>query len=264
MNIIEIRDLCKEFYGTRSLLDSTVTPFKKGRKKIVLNKINLEVKKNELLCLVGLNGAGKTTLIKILCTLILPTQGRAFVNGYDIIKEEKKVRESIGLISSDERSFFWRLSGKENLNFFAALYNIPSRQIFKEVSRVIEIANIEEPDKEFQQYSAGARQRLGIARSLLKEPEVLFMDEPTKSLDPLMADNFRGFIKEELIKKHKKTVFFTTHQLDEAEIMADRLAILDKGKIKAVGAIDELKKNMNLPECDISINDVFNYYVKKD
>jgi len=90
------------------------------------------------------------------------------------------------------------------------------------------------------------------------------MDEPTKSLDPLMADNFRGFIKEELIKKHKKTVFFTTHQLDEAEIMADRLAILDKGKIKAVGAIDELKKNMNLPECDISINDVFNYYVKKD
>ena len=264
MNAIEIRDLYKEFYIREGFLRSFLHLFKEKAKRVVLDKINLEVKKNELLCLVGMNGAGKTTLIKILCTLILPTQGRALVNGYDIIREEKKVRESIGLISSDERSFFWRLSGKENLNFFAALYNIPSRQIFKEVSRVIEIAGIEEPDKEFQQYSAGARQRLGIARSLLKEPEVLFMDEPTKSLDPLMADNFRGFIKEELIKKHKKTVFFTTHQLDEAEIMADRLVILDKGRIKAAGSIGELKKNMNLPGGNISIKDMFNYYVKKD
>jgi len=261
LNIIEIRDLCKEFYGTRSLLDSIVTPFKKGSKKIVLNKINLEVKRNELFCLIGTNGAGKTTLIKILCTLILPTQGHASVNGCDVIKEEKKVRESIGFISSDERSFFWRLSGIENLKFFAALYNIPPGHIAKEVGRVVEIAGIEEPDKDFQQYSAGARQRLGIARSLLKEPEVLFMDEPTKSLDPLMAANFRKFIKEELIAKHKKTVFFTTHQLNEAEMMADRLAILHKGEIKVIGTLAELKRGINEKEA-LVMEDIFNYYIE--
>lgn len=262
LNIIEIKNLCKEFYGTRGLLDSIAAPFKKGSKKIVLNKINLEIKKNELFCLIGPNGAGKTTLIKILCTLILPTQGHASVNGYDVIKEEKKVRESIGFISSDERSFFWRLSGIENLKFFAALYNLPSGRISKEVTRVIEIAGIEEPDKEFQQYSAGARQRLSIARSLLREQEVLFMDEPTKGLDPLMAVSFRKFIKEELVTRHKKTIFFTTHQLNEAEIMADRLAILHKGEIKAIGALAELKKGINQKEV-ITIEDVFNYYIEK-
>ena len=262
MNAIEIRDLDKEFYDAEGFLRSFLHIFRKKTKKIVLNKINLEVKKNELFCLVGPNGAGKTTLIKILCTLILPTQGHAFVNGYDVIKEEKKVRESIGLISSDERSFFWRLSGIENLKFFAALYNLPSSRISKEVTRVIEIAGIEEPDKEFQQYSAGARQRLGIARSLLKEPEILFMDEPTKSLDPLMTVSFRKFIKEELVVKHKKTVFFTTHQLNEAEIMADRLAILHKGETKAIGALAELKKGINQKEA-VTIEDVFNYYIEK-
>jgi len=260
MNVIETKDLYKEFYITEGLLRSFLHTFRKKTKKVVLNKINLEIKKNELFCLVGPNGAGKTTLIKILCTLILPTQGHAFVNGYDIAREEKKARESIGLISSDERSFFWRLSGRENLKFFATLYNIPSKQAPKEIARVIEIAGIEEPDKEFQQYSAGARQRLGIARSLLKEPEILFMDEPTKSLDPLMTASFRKFIKEELVIRHKKTVFFTTHQLNEAEIMADRLAILHKGEIKAVGALAELRKGMGRKEIP-TMEEVFNYYV---
>lgn len=262
MNAIEIRDLDKEFYDTEGFLRSFLHIFRENTKKVVLNKVNLEVRKNELFCLVGPNGAGKTTLIKILCTLIVPTQGHVLVNGYDIVKEEKKVRESIGFVSSDERSFFWRLSGIENLKFFAALYDIPSRQVSKEIARVIEIADIEEPDKEFQQYSAGSRQRLGIARSLLKEPEILFMDEPTKSLDPLMTVNFRKFIKEELVVKHKKTVFFTTHQLNEAEMMADRLAILHRGEIKAVGALPELKKGISQKE-PLTMEDMFNYYIEK-
>jgi ABC-2 type transport system ATP-binding protein len=261
MNIIETNDLYKEFYETRGLLDTVVRPFKRGRKKIVLNKINLEVKNNELFCVVGPNGAGKTTLIKILCTLIMPTKGEAFVNGYDIVKQEKKVRENIGFISSDERGFFWRLSGLENLRFFATLYNIPTDMVSGQIEKVIDIASIDEPDKRFQEYSTGARQRLGIARSLLREPQVLFMDEPTKNLDPLMTDEFRRFIKEELIVRHKKTVFFTTHQLSEAETMADRIAILDKGIIKHVGNLTELKKDTGLK--DATIEEIFRYYVKQ-
>jgi len=263
MDAIEIKGIGKEFYITEGLLSSFFHFFKERPEKTVLNNVNLSVKKNELFCLVGPNGAGKTTLIKMLCTLILPTRGHMFVNGYDAVKEEKKVRESIGFISSDERSFFWKLSGVENLRFFAALYNIPSRQIAGEVGRVMNIAGIEEPDKEFQQYSAGARQRLGIARSLLKEPEVLFMDEPTKSLDPVMSADFRRFIKEELINRHKKTVFFTTHQLNEAESMADRLAILHKGEIRAIGTLAELKKGVNQKDV-LAIEDVFNHYIKDE
>ena len=261
MNIIEIKGLYKEFYETRGLLDTIAHPLNKGRKKVVLNKINLAVKKNELFCIVGPNGAGKTTLIKILCTLIIPTDGEAFVNGYDIVKEEKKVRETIGFISSDERGFFWRLSGIGNLKFFATLYNISPVRISGEIERVIAIAGIDEPEKPFQEYSTGVRQRLGIARSLLREPEVLFMDEPTKNLDPLMTTSFRRFIKEELVVKHKKTVFFTTHQLNEAEIMADRIAILDKGIIKRVGSLDELKKDTGLK--DGTIEEMFSYYIKQ-
>jgi len=264
MNAIEIKNLDKEFYNTEGFLRSFLHVFRKKTKKTALDRVDLEVKRNELFCLVGPNGAGKTTLIKILCTLILPTRGSALVNGYDVVKEEKKARESLGFISSEERSFFWRLSGAENLKFFAALYNVPPRRISKEVARVLGVAGIEEPNKEFQQYSTGARQRLGIARALLREPEILFMDEPTKSLDPLMADNFRRFVKEELVKKHGKTVFFTTHQLDEAEIMADRLAILDRGGVRAVGTAAELKRGARSTKEAVSIADVFNYYVKRD
>lgn len=261
MNIIEVNNLYKEFCEPRTLLDSLTHPFRKGKPKVVLDRINLNVKKNELFCIVGPNGAGKTTLIKILCTLIMPTDGRAFVNGYDVTKEDRKARESIGLISGEERSFFWRLSGLENLRFFAALYNIPCSRIPREIERVMGIAGIDEPDKRFQEYSAGLRQRLGIARSLLREPEILFMDEPTKSLDPLIAASFKKFIREVLVVEHKKTVFFTTHQLNEAEMMADRLAILDKGKIKALNTIGELRKDTDLTEP--SIEDVFNYYIKQ-
>jgi len=260
MDIIEVNNLYKEFYEPRGLRDSIILPFKKGKKKVVLDSVNLKIKKNELFCLVGPNGAGKTTLIKILCTLIMPTDGRAFVNGYDVVKEDTEARESIGLISGEERSFFWRLSGLENLRFFAALYNIPCSRISGEIERVLSIAGIDEPDKRFQEYSAGVRQRLGIARALLREPEVLFMDEPAKSLDPLMAGSFKKFIREVLVIEHKKTVFFTTHQLNEAEKMADRLAILDKGKLKACGTLEELRKHTPLK--DPGIEEVFSYYIK--
>jgi len=259
--MIKVNNLYKEFYEPRALTDSIIWPFKNGRPKIVLNRINLNVEKNELFCVVGPNGAGKTTLIKILCNLITPNSGTAFVNGYDMTVENQKARESIGFVSGEERSFFWRLSGLDNLRFFAAFYNIPSSKISEEIDRVISIAGIDEPDKRFQEYSAGAKQRLSIARSLLREPEVLFMDEPTKSLDPLIASSFRKFIKEVLVVKHGKTVFFTTHQLNEAEDMADRLAIMDKGKVKACGTLKDLRENARLGQS--TVEELFNYYIKQ-
>jgi len=261
MFAIETYKLYKEFYGHKGFLEAMLHPFRKGEKKIVLDDINLSVKRGELFCLLGPNGAGKTTLIKILCTLIMPTAGSALINGYDVVKEPARVREIIGMISSEERSFFWRLSGLENLRFFSALYNIPPSSVHKEIDRVIDIAGIDEPEKRFQEYSAGTRQRLGIARALLKEPEILFMDEPTKSLDPIASPGMRRFIKDILVKRHKKTVLFTTHQLKEAEDMADRMAVLSNGHVKAIGSLEELKSKTD--HKGKSIEELFSYYVKK-
>lgn len=262
MKIIEIDSLSKEFYLTKGLLETLIFPFQRKKKKTVLNQLSLSINKGELFCILGPNGAGKSTLIKILSNLLLPTTGKISVNGFDLLKESKKVRESIALISGDERSFFWRLSGLDNLKFFAELYGIPPANIPQEIRRVLDISKIDEPHKRFQEYSSGIKQRLAIARALLKEPKILFMDEPTKSLDPIISRTFRNFIKNELVKKHGITVLCATHQLVEAQMLADRLAILDQGKIKALGKLDDLREAAGTT--NQTLEEVLLYYLNKD
>lgn len=238
---IEIFNLTKEFIQSKTLLLPLFYSHKKIKTALVLNCVNLQVKRGELFGLVGPNGAGKSTLIKILCCLILPTKGTAKVSGYDILEEEEKVKASIGLISGDERSFYWRLTGRQNLHFFSSLYNLPSPYSKSRIEELVDFLEIKEPDKRFQEYSTGIKQRLAIARSLLNNPEILFMDEPTKNLDPGNAQQLREFIKEKLTRKEGKTIFFATHNLDEAEYLSDRLAIMKKGEIVSYGTIENLK-----------------------
>jgi len=238
---IEISNFTKEFIQTKSLPHLFLYPHKKTKITLAVNSVNLQVKRGELFGLLGPNGAGKTTLIKILCCLILPTRGTAKVAGYDILEEEEKVKASIGLVSGDERSFYGRLTGRQNLQFFASLYNLSRSYSKSRIEELTDFLEIKEPDKRFQEYSTGIKQRLAIARSLLNNPEILFMDEPTKSLDPGTAQKLREFIKEKLARQEGKTIFFATHNLDEAEYFADRLAIMEKGKITSCGATEELK-----------------------
>lgn len=237
---IEIASLKKEFYPTKSLSE-LLNPLYRQKSILAINDIKLQIKTGELFALLGPNGAGKTTLIKILACLILPTEGTAKVAGYDILKDEEKIKASIGLISGEERSFYWRLSGQQNLQFFASLYNLSSNQAKTRIKDLLDLLEIDEPDKRFQEYSTGIKQRLAIARSLLNNPKVLFMDEPTKSLDPGTAQKLREFIKEKLVRQQGNTIFFATHNLDEAKCLADQVAIMDKGQIIACGKIDELQ-----------------------
>jgi len=219
------------------------------------------VREGEVFGVLGPNGAGKTTLIKILCTLILPTSGEAYVNGYDIVKESGKVRESIGFVTTDERSFYWRLTGRQNLEFFASLHNFYSRDARDIVDELLDVVDLKDrADERFLNYSAGMKQRMAIARGLLNEPEVLFMDEPTRSLDPGAAQSLRDFIKRHIVKERGNTIFISTHNLDEAEELCDRVAIFDEGKINVVGSPDELKSNLG----DGSrLCDVFLHYTGK-
>lgn len=223
--------------------------------------MNLRIKEGEVLGLLGPNGAGKSTLIKILCTLIIPTEGEAYVNGYNVVKEGKQARSSIGFITTDERSFYWRLSGRENLQFFATLHNLSPSQVKSKVEELLDVVHLKNrADEPFLNYSAGMKQRMAIARGLLNDPKVLFMDEPTRSLDPGAAKNLRDFIKDHIVTERGKTVFISTHQLDEAEQLCDSIAILDEGRIKVQGSPAELKSALSEKS---TLNDVFSHYTGK-
>ncbi|MCC7202147.1 MAG: ABC transporter ATP-binding protein [Nitrospirae bacterium] len=238
-NAIEIRNLKKVFQQHISLID-----YFSGPKKVAnaLNGISFDIKEGEIFGLLGPNGAGKTTLIKILTTLIIPTEGTAKVHGYDIIKDEWQVRNIIGLIHSDERSFFWRLTGRQNLEFFAAIFHIPGRLARIRIDEVIAHVGLERhADNLFFNYSTGMKQRLAIARGLLNSPRILFMDEAMRSIDPISTQKIREFIKTMIRERNNMTIIMATNRLDEATNLCDRVAILNKGHLVKCGSIGELE-----------------------
>ena len=208
-----------------------------------VNGLNLAIKKGELFGLLGPNGAGKTTLVKILCTLLPPDGGTATVNGFDVAKQQMKVKQSIGTIFSvGERGFFWRLSGYSNLEFFAAINNVPRSGRHQRIMEVLELVGLEEKAFEvFQRYSGGMKRKLALARALLADPPILLLDEPTTGLDVTSSRNIRDFIKNDLGKKHGKTVLYTTHYIEEVAQMCDRVAIMNRGKIVALDTPEALK-----------------------
>jgi ABC-2 type transport system ATP-binding protein len=240
---IETFDLTKRFPSPRGYRDLILHPFRRAQ-TIALEDVNIRVRKGELFGLLGPNGAGKTTLMKILCTIVLPTRGAAYVNGYDVTKHGERIRETVGYVVSEERSFYWRLTGRQNLEFFATLDNLPAPEARRRIQNVLELVGLEdEADRMFKDYSTGMRQGMAIARALLTDPELLFMDEPTRSLDPSAAKHLREFIRNNLAGEQKRTVFFATHNLDEAEYLSDRIGIIDHAKIKACGTLEEMTRS---------------------
>ncbi len=217
-------------------------PLKPSEKTEALRDVSFHVEKGEIFGFLGPNGAGKTTLLKILSCLVLPTRGQAKVNGHDT-RNERSVKGSIGLVTSDERSFYWRLSGTENMKFFAKLYNIPGDRIKGRVQELIGRMELNDvAGRPFMSYSSGMKQKLAIARALLHNPPILFMDEPTRSLDPQSAMHIRQFIKKELNGLEGKTILLATHNLREAEILCDRMAVMSGGIIKETGTVERIRR----------------------
>jgi ABC-2 type transport system ATP-binding protein len=209
----------------------------------VLENVNLQVKKGELFGLLGPNGAGKTTLIKILCTLIFPSDGTALINGNNIHKDGKAIRRTIGYVISEDRSFYWRLTGRQNLKFFAELNNYTKTEADRRISELLELTGLrDDADKLFKDYSSGMKQRLALSRALLASPEILFLDEPTKSLDPIAARDLKMFIRNRMVDEEKKTVVLATNNMQEAEDLCDRIAIMDHGRVKVCEALTEIKR----------------------
>lgn len=208
-----------------------------------VDSVSLSVEKGELFGLLGPNGAGKTSLVKMLCTLILPSHGQATVAGYDL-SAEYNIRALTGLVVSDERSFFWRLSVQKNLDFFAAmqgLYGLESRERITAVLKDVDLSD--RADETFSSLSSGMRQRLAIARALLHQPQILFLDEPTRSLDPIATQRMHDLITR-LREQNEITIFLITHDLTEAEKLCDRVALMHKAKIRKVGQPDDLRQHL--------------------
>ncbi len=210
---------------------------------VAVNNINLEIEKNEVFGLLGPNGAGKTTVIHMLATLLKPTSGTAIVNGYDILAEAAKVRSSIGIVfqapSSDDM-----LTGYENLKVHAFLYSVPSHEREKRIQSVLELVGLaERQDDQVKKYSGGMRRRLEIARGLLHKPSVMFLDEPTLGLDPRSRETMWEYI-EKLVKEEEMTIILTTHYMEEADHLCNRIGIIDEGKIIALDTPSNLKRSI--------------------
>lgn len=209
---------------------------------IALDRVDLEIRQGEIFGLLGPNGAGKTTLLKILSTLLLPTEGRATVDGHDVVKTPRRVRQAVGYCLDTERSFYYRLTGMQNLAFFAALNNLGSGQATALIAEVLAMVGLNVAAGEpFMTYSKGMQQKLGLARALLTDPPVLLLDEPTKSLDPGAATEFRRFLRSTLAERLGKTILLVTHSLEEARACCDRVAIMDQGRIAFQGTGADLQ-----------------------
>lgn len=215
----------------------------KGKSITALQDVNLSIPYGEVFGIMGPNGAGKTTLIKILATLLLPTSGDAYVAGYNL-KNSNKIKNAIGLISSDERSFYWRLSGMENLKFFASLHNLSSTDMKLRIEWIIDNLQLSEfIGRRFDSYSTGMKQKMSIARSLISEPRILFVDEPTKGIDPISALHITGILRN--LAENGITIFLITHNAEEAREICRRVAIMDKGRVLA---------ELNPVNCDIKLS----------
>jgi ABC-2 type transport system ATP-binding protein len=216
---------------------------KKYGKITAVEGLNLEVKEGEIFGLLGPNGAGKTTLISMLCTILKPTSGRAWVNGFDIVKESGKVRKSIGIVFQ-QPSVDDLLTGRENLAMHNLLFGVPRGIRKQRIDEVLSIVNLEKrADDLVNTYSGGMRRRLELARGIMHHPKILFLDEPTLGLDPQTREHIWEYIVN-LAEKECMTVMLTTHYMEEAEQLCDRVAIIDYGKIVALDSPDTLKSRI--------------------
>jgi ABC-2 type transport system ATP-binding protein len=245
MNAIEVKNLQRVYRARIGVIKRSIKEVR------AVEDISFAIQSGELFGLLGPNGAGKTTTVKMLATLLIPTKGSATVLGFDVVKDANEVRKHIGFIFGGERGLYWRLSGIDNLRYFASLYGVEPEVSKKRIPFLLEMVGLKERGNErVEGYSRGMKQRLHVARTLLHDPEILFLDEPTIGLDPVGARDFRQVIRN--LQSEQKTILLTTHYMFEADSLCQRVAVIDKGIIVAMDSPSELKKHV----ADLSVIEI--------
>ncbi|MFQ5883662.1 MAG: ABC transporter ATP-binding protein [Thermoplasmata archaeon] len=241
--IIRVQNLSKTFISKER------KKFLRPEKRTIhaLKSVNLDIYDGEIFGLLGPNGAGKTTLIKCLTTLLIPTEGTAWVNGFNLQKEENLVRASLGCMLMGERGLYWKLTGRENLEYFGALYHVPKEKRKERITYLADLLNMGEfLDRTAETYSSGQKMITAFAKSLVNDAPILFLDEPTVTMDVHAARELRRIVKELNAEGH--TIVYTTHQMFEADELCQRVAIIDRGEIIALGTPAELKKSLRVQD----------------
>jgi ABC-2 type transport system ATP-binding protein len=239
-NAVEVRNLKKYFTSKKKKL------FKKTEKKEfkAVDGVTFEIRKGEIFGLLGPNGAGKTTTIKMITGLLSPTAGSVCVNGLDVDKKPLEALKNLGTVLAGDRSIYWKLTARENLEYFAALYGCDKKEAKKRTNEILKKLGLEEKaDELVEKYSTGMKQKVALGKALIPNAPVVLLDEPTLGLDPQSALNLRELILE--IKGEGRTVLLTTHYMEEADFLCDRIAIIDGGKIIALDTPENLKSSLN-------------------
>jgi len=238
-NIITLKQISKSFTQKQ-----TKSLFSKRIKVCVLNDISFSLKKGTILGLLGPNGAGKTTLLKIISTLILPEQGKVQIKDCFLGKNDTEIKSTLSLVSSNERSFYWRLSGLANLEFFAAMYGMEKKLSQSRIAHLLEEFQINYANRRFDSYSTGMKRKFMLIKALLPDPEILLLDEPFQSLDHETTVELRDHLLK--LRAQDKTIIFATHNIEEANNLCNQFIILSSGKNKGIGALSDLKNLTNL------------------
>jgi ABC-2 type transport system ATP-binding protein len=235
MHAVEVSELRRIYRTTIGVIR------RKTKEVLAVDGLTFNVRQGELFGLVGPNGAGKTTTVKMLTTLLIPSGGKAVVLGYDVEKEPGPIRSRIGFIFGGERGLYWRLSGIDNLRYFASLYHVDPEVTKSRIPYLLEMVGLTgRGEEKVEGYSRGMKQRLHIARTLLHDPEVLFLDEPTMGLDPVGAREVRQVIRD--LQAEKKTILLTTHYMFEADALCERIAVINHGQVVALDTPEALKQ----------------------
>ncbi len=237
---VDIHNLTKSYPEQRTWREILRHPFREQWIP-ALRQVSLDIVRGEFFGLLGPNGAGKTTLFKVLSTLVTPDSGSVRVGGMDIVRDGARLRRIVSPVIADERSLLWRLSARENLNLYAALHGYGGSARTRRVAQLLDLVGLDEArEKMVGQFSSGMKQRLLIARALLPGPQLLLLDEPTRSLDPVTAERFRLFLRQDIADTEGCTVLLATHNAEEALELCTRVAVLDRGRVRAVGTPNAL------------------------
>jgi ABC-2 type transport system ATP-binding protein len=253
MNTIEVKNLRRIYRATTGVIR------RKVKEVEAVKDVSFDIKEGELFGLLGPNGAGKTTTVKVLATLLIPDAGEVYVKGLDIVKDANEVRKQIGFIFGGERGLYWRLSAIDNLRYFASLYHVDPATSKKRILELLELVGLEgRGDERVEGYSRGMKQRLHVARTLLHDPDILFLDEPTIGLDPVGAREFREVIRN--LQSENKTILLTTHYMFEADSLCERVAVIDDGEIVALDTPSALKKHVR----DLSVVEIETFGIARE
>ncbi len=245
MKAIQVNHLRRVFRATLGVVKRSI------KEVVAVEDISFEVQPGELFGLLGPNGAGKTTTVKMLTTLLIPTSGAAQVLGYDVVKQAEAIRPRIGFIFGGERGLYWRLSAIDNLRYFASLYQLDPDVTKQRIPYLLELVGLADRGREkVEGYSRGMKQRLHIARTLLHDPELLFLDEPSIGLDPVAAREMRRIVRD--LQSEKKTILLTTHYMYEADTLCQRIAVINQGRIIALDTPQGLKQHVQ----DLSVIEI--------